>query len=264
MPQLPPDFQFSQSSLQDYTDCDRRFELRYLLRQAWPALEVEPLLDKENYMKQGATFHRMVHQYLLGLEVVPRDEDLARWWEAFLAHGLDGLPAQRYPEKLLSINLGGVPLIAKYDLIAIEPGQRAVIADWKTAHQRPRRDWLERRLQTRIYRYLMVRSGAALNGGQPFAPEQVEMVYWFTNFPNQPERLVYDSAQFTEDEALLKRLIQRILAQGTFPLTDDVRRCKYCLYRTLCSRGDRPGHFSDYFLDVDADSDEPPILELEF
>ena len=44
---LPPGFQFSQRSLQDYVDCRRRFELRYLQNLAWPAVEAEPHLEQE-------------------------------------------------------------------------------------------------------------------------------------------------------------------------------------------------------------------------
>ncbi|MCP4541151.1 MAG: PD-(D/E)XK nuclease family protein, partial [Chloroflexi bacterium] len=64
---LPADFQFSQASLQDYVDCPRRFQLRYVLRVAWPAPEAEPVLENERYLQQGAAFHRLVHQHALGL-----------------------------------------------------------------------------------------------------------------------------------------------------------------------------------------------------
>jgi hypothetical protein len=166
--------------------------------------------------------------------------------------------------------LKGEPLIAKCDLIAVEPGQRVIIMDWKTSRKKPPRKWLAERLQTRIYRYLMVRAGASLNNGEPFAPEQVEMRYWFTNFPDQAETFAYDGAQFADDEAYLAELISTIVAQDdkTFPLTMDVRRCNFCQYRSLCARGARPGTFDeeDAFLagDFDPDPDDGPILELEF
>ncbi len=38
---LPSDFQFSQSSLQDYVDCPWRFYLRYIRQLAWPAIVAE-------------------------------------------------------------------------------------------------------------------------------------------------------------------------------------------------------------------------------
>ena len=42
MRNLPDDFHFSQGSLQDYVDCQRRFQLRYLMKLAWPAVDAEP------------------------------------------------------------------------------------------------------------------------------------------------------------------------------------------------------------------------------
>ena len=32
------DFIFSAHNLQDYLDCPRRFELKYILKQPWPAI----------------------------------------------------------------------------------------------------------------------------------------------------------------------------------------------------------------------------------
>jgi hypothetical protein len=44
---LPPAFQFSQTSLQDFSDCQRRFQLRYLQEQDWPAPVAEPMAEME-------------------------------------------------------------------------------------------------------------------------------------------------------------------------------------------------------------------------
>ena len=60
---LAADFSFNQSSLQDYLDCQRRFELRYLLRLSWPAVEIEPALENERFLRRGSIFHRLVHQH---------------------------------------------------------------------------------------------------------------------------------------------------------------------------------------------------------
>jgi len=175
---LPTDFQFSQGSLQDYVDCPRRFQLRYLLRLAWPAVKAEPALENERHLQQGAAFHRLIHQHLLGiaperLSSTVTDADLRRWWRNYLEHGARDLPATRHPEVVLSAPMGGYRLIAKYDLIAVDAGRRGVIVDWKTSRRRPRRRWLAERLQTKVYPYLLVRAGSHLNAGQPFEPEQV-------------------------------------------------------------------------------------------
>jgi len=40
--ELPSTFAFSQSSLQSYVNCPRRFWLAYVEELTWPALEVAP------------------------------------------------------------------------------------------------------------------------------------------------------------------------------------------------------------------------------
>lgn len=249
---LPADFLFSQGSLQDYVDCPRRFQLRYLLRLAWPAAEAEPALENERHLQQGAAFHRMIHQHLLGiaperLSSAATDADLRRWWRSYLERGLAELPPSRYPEVVLSAPIGGHRLVAKVDLVAVDPGRRVVVVDWKTSRRRPRRSWLAGRLQTRVYPYLLVRAGSHLNAGQPFAPEQVEMVYWFADFPADPERFAYDAAQYDADAVYLAALVEEIAGLGDedLPLTIEERRCRYCVYRSLCRRGVRAGAFDE-------------------
>jgi predicted RecB family nuclease len=263
---LPSDFQFSQSNLQDYVDCPRRFELRYLKRLNWPAAEAAPMREQEDHMQRGATFHRLAHQHLVGIDADVlsasiNDEGVRGWWEAYLKSGLDGLPEQRYPEITLSAPLAGQRIVAKYDLIAIEPGQRAIIVDWKTSLHRPKRENLEKRLQTTVYRYMLALAGAHLNGGQPIEPEQVEMIYWFAGYPDEPERFSYSAAQFQADAEYLRLLAEDVKARETFALTDDERRCKYCSYRSLCRRGVQAGNFVEMEGDLE---DETYVSDFSF
>jgi len=267
---LAPDFQFNQNNLQDYVDCPRRFQLRHIQRLAWPALQSEPVLEQERHMQMGQRFHHMVHQHLLGLSgealsaQTGGDADLLQWWDNYLNHPLPDLPARRYPEFILSAPFAGYRLLAKFDLLALEPGQRAVVVDWKTARRRPAPLTLQARLQTRLYPFLAVNASATLNGGQPFAPEQVEMVYWFTNFPDQPLRLPYSTRQYQEDAALLQGLIAEISGRSAeiFPLTAHEQRCVYCTYRSLCQRGVRAGEWQD--LPEEEENEDGPVLDLPF
>ncbi len=287
---LPIDFQFSQGSLQDYVDCPRRFQLRYLLRLAWPAVEAEPALENERHLQQGTAFHRLAHQHILGLSPerlssMVTDEDLSRWWRNYLESAPVDPAGLRYPEVALSATVNGHRLVAKYDLIAIGPvpspsallrvdsaegpGQRAAILDWKTSRKRPRRKWLAKSLQTRVYPYLLVRAGSHLNEGKPFQPEQVEMVYWFANFPEDPERFPYDAAQYDADGDYLASLVEEIKGAGhppeddDFPLTTQERRCRYCPYRSLCQRGVRAGPFDESETETEEDSDFGIALDFE-
>jgi CRISPR/Cas system-associated exonuclease Cas4 (RecB family) len=275
---LPSDFQFSQASLQDYVDCPRRFQLRYIQRLDWPAIEAEPALEHERQLRQGAAFHRLVHQHVLGLSPqrlssMVTDKDLSRWWDNYLNSAPAHRAASRYPEVVLSAPLSGHRLVAKYDLIAVGPvlstaegpGQRAVILDWKTSRKRPRRKWLAERLQTRVYPYLLVRAGSHLNEGWPFQPDQVEMVYWFANFPEDPEVFPYDAAQYEVDSDYLTSLIEEIksLADEDFTLTAQEQHCRYCPYRSLCRRGTRAGAFDEAESEPEASGDFEIALDFE-
>src|SRR6185436_377609 len=110
----------SQSSLQDYVDCARRFQLRYVERLNYPAVESEPALENERHLREGEYFHRLVQQSLLGL---PDDKlarlanspNLERWWNNFTRYRPELEGYALYPELGLSAPLGQYRLVAKYD-----------------------------------------------------------------------------------------------------------------------------------------------------
>lgn len=267
---LPADFQFSQSSLQDYVDCPRLFYLRYVRGLSWPAVEAEPALEHEQHLEQGAVFHQLVHQYQLGvspekLSAAIGEYDLRRWWSNFLEQGPRDLPGRRYPEIVLSAPVAGHRLMAKYDLLAVEPGQRGVIVDWKTYRRRPSRQWLSGRLQTRVYPYLLVRAGSHLNQGHALEPDAVEMVYWFTDFPDEPERFRYSATRYGADEAYLHSLIEEItgLSDTDFEAAEDIKRCRFCRYRSLCERGIQAGDFLEAEEEGDVGEEEGISLDYE-
>jgi hypothetical protein len=105
----------------------------------------------------------------------------------------------------------------------------------------------------------------------------IEMVYWFVDFPGEPEHFPYSDARFREDRAYLEGLLEQIerLAAasagrseaplsraGRFPLTEQAERCAYCVYRSLCERGEAAGDretqedelatdSGDFFIDFD-------------
>jgi len=240
----------SQSSLQDYVDCARRFQLRYVERLSYPAIESEPTLENEKHQQEGEYFHRLVQQYLVGIPAeqisklaAARTPNLQRWWENFLAQKdfrSLGDFGSLHPEATLSAPLGGFRLLAKYDLIAIEK-DKATIYDWKTYRKRPRNEFLSARMQTRVYRALLVHAGAHLNHNKSFEPEQIEMIYWFSDFPNEPALFAYTSAQYKRDWDLLLKLSDEIKNASDYPLTDDRTKCLYCPYRSYCERGVRAG-----------------------
>jgi len=272
--------QFSQGSLQDYVDCRRRFQLRYLLKVAWPALEAEPAYENESAMQQGALFHRLIQQHLLGIPAerltpLAKGSELNRWWHNYLEFKFPSATAL-YPEVTLSMPLMGCRLVAKYDLILVEPEGSVIIYDWKTsavkgtAYKRAKRSWLLERLQTRVYPCLLVNSGTHLNQGKPFLPEQIKMIYWFAEAPNEPEIIRYSADQYARDEAYLKSLIAEINGLGpeAFTLTSRVERCRFCTYRSLCDRGVEAGDVNELDteleLAVEGEFDFDQIAEITF
>jgi CRISPR/Cas system-associated exonuclease Cas4 (RecB family) len=251
----------SQSSLQDYVDCPRRFQLRYIERLSYPAIESEPTLENEKHQQEGEYFHRLVQQYLIGIPAeqiskLANTPNLQRWWENFLTSkdltGLRNLSGLTLPEATLSAPLGNYRLLAKYDLIVIE-NSKATIYDWKTYRKRPRNEFLSARMQTRVYRALLVHAGAHLNQGTPFEPEQIEMVYWFSDFPTEPARFTYTSAQYKRDWDTLSKLADEIHSASSYPLTDDRAKCSYCPYRSYCDRGIRAGDLDQAEAEMEAE-----------
>ena len=267
---MTPTFQLttlSQSSLQDYLDCPQRFKLRYLDRLSYPAVETEPTLENEKHQQEGEYFHRLVQQYLIGIpaqQVVKfaNTPTLQRWWDNFQnSKDLAGLAdlSGLYAEANLSAPLGKYRLLAKYDLIALRDG-KAIIYDWKTYRKRPRNEWLAARMQTRVYRALLVQAGAHLNNGKPFEPEQIEMNYWFADFPEEPACFPYNAAQFKRDWDLLTRLSEEVASLSSYPLTEDRQKCAFCTYRSYCERGVRAGDIGQ----AEAEMEAEDLFDVDF
>jgi hypothetical protein len=275
---LDPAFLFSQHSLGDFADCPRRFYLRYAARQAWPLVETGPEgmdpLRYQAYLRRGATLHRWIERYWLGIGPAAgeEDEELRVWWARFLASDFSGLPPVRLPELALAAAVGPHRLYARFDLLAVDPapspgGARAVIIDWKTLRSEnpPRLAFLRRRTQTRVYLYVLAEAGAAYNGGSPFEPERCSMRYWLANFPHQPwVDVPYSSAEHEDNRRWLRGLADAAAGgegEAQYPMTGDERRCTYCAYRTLCRRQGAPGGELPDEEAAEFDAESAPELE---
>lgn len=272
---LPEYFQFSQGSLQNFVDCPRRFQLKYIEQLTWPAAEAEPALENEIFLQQGAAFHRLVQQYLLGVSteklasIAARDTHLAGWWENFLAslknlEGYENLPGlNHHPEISLSAPIGDFRIVGKYDLLSVLD-DKFIIYDWKTSRKQPKREWIAANLQTHVYPYLLVEAGTYLNLCKPIEPSQIEMVYWFANFPAAPLKFPYSEQQYEEDQKYIESLIEEIKTLSNFPavMTDNEKRCRFCVYRSLCNRGVTAGPFEE-LEDDDAQDDFDFALDFE-
>jgi CRISPR/Cas system-associated exonuclease Cas4 (RecB family) len=270
---IPKGFSFSQSSLQDYSDCARRFQLRYVEQLRWPAAETEPVLDYERHQIEGKAFHRLIQQHLLGLPVeklshLADKSKLNLWWKNFTASNLNINGYAQFTESTLSCPVGDYRLIAKYDLIAIQPLLKAMIFDWKTYSKRPRNEWMASRWQTRIYQAVLAKAGAQLNNGHPIEIDQIEMIYWYADFPSEPARFAYNSGQFKLDWSVIEKVVNEISSAKEFPMVDDENTCRFCIYRSFCERGKQAGGLNEAEDDLESDSafdiNFEQIGEIEF
>lgn len=277
---LPKDFHFSQSNLQDYVDCPYRFYLRYCLRLKWPALLVDDALAYEQRGQIGARFHQLIQQYLLG---IPEDRiadlaaadpapELPRWWANFLQYVDPMIEGKKFIETTLNAGLDGNFLLAKFDMILLREDGHLEIFDWKTSQKKPRAEWLAQRVQTRLYRYVLTEAGAELAGGGAVKAEQILMHYWFTAQPQNTVSLPYSQQAHQADRAYFINLINEIIKRdpSQFYRTDALEKCRFCVYRSHCDRGDRAGaleNFEDFETgpeDFEIDIEFDQIAEIAF
>ena len=265
---LPAPFTFSQSSLQDYNDCPRRFQLRYIDHLSWPAVETEPTQEYEKHQQEGSLFHRMAQQHIIGipaekLSAQAQSENLSKWWDAYQKDfgSLENFRSlDLYPEYTLSAPLGEHRLVAKYDLIAIKPDEKAIIYDWKTYRKRPRDEHLATRWQTRLYSALLGMAGSHLNGGKPILPEQIEMIYWFANYPDNPANFAYSASKSERDWDVIKKNVSEISSTTKFEMSEDEHPCRFCAYRSYCDRGAKAGDWDEF----DGEEETEESFEIDF
>ena len=257
------DFVFSQSALEAYRDCPRRFKLRFMDELRWPGLETQDVLAHEAQIELGDEFHKLLHMHSLGvspqsIESIINDEDLRAWWKRYLDWQKDHLPGKRWAEINLTTPVGQSLLTAKYDVIAKRSDGGFLIVDWKSGRVESKAH-LARRLQTSVYPFVLARAGESLNDGVPIQPEQIQMVYWFAQTGETVEFETSTTA-VAKTESVLTATIDEIAARFEFPMTDDERRCRFCVYRSLCDRGREAGGIEDM---PEIEDDEIPDINID-
>lgn len=263
----------SQSSLQSYADCPRRFELRYLKGLSWPALETREALDLEMSMQRGHEFHHLLYQHAMGipipnLEMTIEDEAIRHWWRNYLAWQAKHLSGERWAEITLTTTIptpssatGPLLLTAKYDLVTKLSNGALLIVDWKTGRTQ-RRSHLASRLQTLVYRYVLTRAGGWLIGDQRLRPEQVRMIYWFAEDGSTVEFGYSDDEQYQDEQSLLS-IVDEIVNRVEFPQTDDDRRCRFCSYRSLCDRGVEAPPLAEWMMAEEEGTADSLLINLD-
>lgn len=263
-------FLFSQSSLQDFTVCHRRFLYRYIRKIKWPAVVSEPVEENEAAKRKGQTLHRLIYQHQVGNDVGRLKEmsaayGMSDWFANYLAYvqPLMRGEVKTFPEYSQVVQIDGLRLTARYDLVVVST-QHAIIIDWKTSPHPTPKTLLAKRLQTRIYPFTLSSFGRISNSHEGFQPEQIEMAYFPVGFPENACVFPYDRKKYQEDREYFRSLMQTILGmpEEEFHLTENPQNCQFCVYRSLCDRGVQAGDSRSSELELDENDDRG--LEWDF
>jgi len=239
---LPDRFTFTQSNLQTYVNCKFQFYLRYIEHFLWPAPATNDMLAFERDRSAGSRFHQLVHQLLLGVpaEALERgavndpDARVHAWFQRFVNSIYQQLSGKLAPEYTLTASLNGFLLSAKYDLLQQDRGVYTIY-DWKTSRKKPAKAWLEAQLQSKVFPLVLAYQPSISSDA---LTRTIRMVYWEVTEPGSPFVLEYGPEKLNECSAGLSALVFQIKANGTreFEKTEDVQRCRFCVYRSYCNR----------------------------
>lgn len=245
----------SRSKLTTFLQCQRRFQLRYVVPLTWPE---PPLTAAEaERLAWGEQFHQLVQGHFLGLpidEELVAAEPLASWWRRFKQQ-LPLLHGRLLPELTLTVPVGNHLLHGRFDLLMIgaRDGRLFIhIYDWKTGRVQSeatlRQDW-----QTRLYLAMIRQSGAALAIAPPTA-EQIHISYWYADAPEQSVTIAYNEAWHRQNwddiEAIVAQIDAQLAEGGIWPLSDDWQQCRACVYQAVCGR--QTGQTAVALVDEDA------------
>ncbi len=269
---------FSASMLQDYRDCARRFDLKYIQNQLWPAIHAEPISEYEEIIKNGQRFHHLVHQYFSGIpaETIQKNISsviISKWFRQFFGFIENQGFEKIHSEIRVSAQLETHRLVAVYDMITQINNSEIRIFDWKTSKRILKSNQLLSQIQSAIYPFILYENAKTIFPEIQESPDlKIRMDYWFPEFPDDPVYFEYNAADHLHNIQEIGALLDEIeesRSAGVFPKTSERGKCKYCQFRSFCDRGKNAGNFYDiesYSLidDIDIRLDDLQAMDPEF
>ena len=227
----------TQTQISAYEKCRRFFFLKYIRRLAWPVGKA----DARN-MKQGEIFHLLVRQLTLGfpeetLLIPDGDEKIRLWIDNFCREKPLAAFDHVLAEKEVSSFYSDVLWLGKFDALAVHD-DRLSIFDWKTTAVRPDPEKYRYSPQTRLYRFLARICGPRLLGAglHEIPAENIEMIYWFPEFPDLKISLPYSEEAYQEDLTYMRLKAHEMSSalEADYPECDKPRICSRCDYFAYC------------------------------
>jgi hypothetical protein len=259
---MEPPLALNRFMLADFSDCRRRFQLRYLRRYPWPEAPRPPGVAE--VVEHGTRFHRLLQRHFLGIAVdeADLDSDLASTWRAFQQYGPAIAPGLRLPELMVTVPLGPHQLSGRFDLAVVDR-QSIHIYDWKTGVPQSASD-LRTTWQTKVYLALAYVGAEALTQRhEQVGAKDISLTYWFARDPEKHVTFTYSLPWHQDSWRELRRLADHINAKllddGAWPLTDNLEHCRTCTYRVRCGRQEvvRQVRIDE------VDNTEPPRIGIE-
>jgi len=242
-------FVFSSQNLQDFQDCERRFELKYLLKQEWPAPQSEPAFEVERRIRIGREFHFMIHQYLCGIPLddllrMDIEPEIHQWLKLFKTFIENYSFVEYQSEFSIIMPFHNYFLTAVYDLIGLTDQSKLLIMDWKTSPHPPKKESFTRTVQNILYPFMAYENRRQIfKVTNDIGYGDMEMIYWNAIHPQQVVIFPYSAQQHKKNNEFLADLTETISQKSisSFSKTDDKNKCAYCQYRSLCQRGIQAG-----------------------
>jgi len=251
---------FSARSMQDFLECPRRFELRYMLQQSWPAPVTEPVLLYEERIRVGNEFHRIIQKYLIGIELnrllgASVSPEIDQWLNAFHSFFTQLQFRTYFSELPLIMPFNNMFFRGVVDFAGLKSDNKLLIADWKTTFHPRRKDTILKSIQSILYPFMIFECRDTVFPGWKGKPEDLKMIYWFADQPEEVISLDYSQKIHKKNSEILNMLVETIgqTEPGSFQKTDDTKKCIYCEYRSLCERGDKAGPIHELEDEIDLD-----------
>ena len=244
----------SQAHLTLLERCDRKYQYVFFEALSGPAT-----YDQQLTTQWGSQFHLLMQQQALNLPVdalSAADEEMSASMAALAEAAPDVFAHLRSPqadetaesfsqsEHRRTLAFEGYLLTVVYDLLVCTPEQGQIF-DWKTHQRPPRKSWLQKDWQTRLYLYVLCET-------THLKPEQISMTYWFvrleeaateaTRLQKKPTSYRFDYSaeqhQKTEKELmLLTSRLTRMIEQQNFPKVPlGSELCDSCVFNVRCDR----------------------------